>query len=77
MYIVVDEHRYEQLKAMDVDIELFTTNREEGFIEIVKKNELYGALSEEEHATGIILSGWVNHPSYRFQNRVRVILFFI
>jgi hypothetical protein len=38
---VVDEQRYELLKVMGFDPELFTTNAEEGFIEVVRKNKLY------------------------------------
>ena len=57
---------------MDYDAELFTTNYEEGFIEIIRKDKLYKKLNENPTATGIILSGWVNNPTYRFNKRIYV-----
>ena len=71
-YAVVDEQRYELLKAMDFDPELFTTNPSEGIVQVVRKNTLYRRLEEDPEATGLILSGWVNSPSYRFGKRIYV-----
>jgi|JI9StandDraft_2_1071091.scaffolds.fasta_scaffold27508_4 hypothetical protein len=73
MYIVVDELRYELLKAMEgIDLELFSTRPEEGIVEVVRKDKLYRRVMETEGAMGIVLSGWVNKPSYRLKGRIYV-----
>ena len=36
----MDEHRYELIKKMGFDPELFTTQTKEGFIEVIKKKDL-------------------------------------
>lgn len=71
-YILVDERRYETLKSTDYDIELFTTNIDEGFFQVVDKRKLFDALKKDPHAIGLILSGWSNHPTFRHQNRIYV-----
>ncbi len=72
IYIVVDAARYEILKAMDRDIELYTTNLHEGFIEVVSKRRLKEYLDKEPHGIGIVLSGWANKAHYRFNDRIYV-----
>lgn len=52
---------------MGFDPELFTTNAEEGFIEVVRKNKLYKKIQEVPDSIGIVLSGWVNHPTYKYK----------
>ena len=40
VYIVVSEQRYEVLQAMGRDIELYTTDKKEGFIEVISKRQI-------------------------------------
>jgi hypothetical protein len=58
---------------MDYDLELFTTNPKESVVEVIRKNTLYHCLEKDPKATGIILSGWVNAPSYRLSGRIYVL----
>jgi hypothetical protein len=58
MIIVVDEQRYETIIAMELDRELFTTNPEEGRIEVVPKIKLHDKLLENSGAVGLVMSGW-------------------
>mgnify|MGYP002784182343 CR=1 FL=1 len=40
VYIVVDEQKYEILRAMGRDLELYTTNYDEGFIQVITKRRM-------------------------------------
>ena len=60
---------------MQYDPELFTTNPQEGFIEIIRKEKLQKKLANEPECTAIVLSGWVNHPCYRYEDRVYVLFY--
>jgi hypothetical protein len=62
MYIVVDEKRYELLKRTPLDIDLFSIYKEDGVLEVVRKDQLYSNLKEHKDSVGLILSGWVNQP---------------
>ena len=75
MLVAVDESRYETLEAMGYDLELFTTNPKESVVEVIRKNTLYERLISDTNAAGIILSGWVNSPSFRFDYRIHVLMF--
>ena len=55
-----------------MDLELFTTNKREGVIEVVRKDKLYFNLKEVPDSIGIVLSGWVNHPTYKFNKTIYV-----
>lgn len=74
VYITVDEQRYQLLGVMGFDPQLFTTKASESFIEVVKKPLLYQRLQEVPKSMGIILSGWVNHPTFRSNGSVYVLV---
>lgn len=57
---------------MGLDPELFTTNPGEGFIQVVQKKRLVQTIRETADSIGIVLSGWVNHPTYRLNGQIYV-----
>ena len=70
--VVVDATRYEVLQAMGYEMDRFTTNPDIGFLRVVPKRQLWGALEVNPEAIGVILSGWANAPSYRWNHRLYV-----
>lgn len=65
LIIVVDEQRYENIIAMEFDREIFSTNPEEGRLEIVQKTKLYQKLDEFPEAIGLVMSGWALKEEWR------------
>lgn len=61
--IVVNEQRFEMILAMSYHIEMFTTNKAEGWIEVIRKGEIDERL-KEPHTIGITATGWANTSSY-------------
>lgn len=72
VYIVVDEQKYEILRAMGRDLELYTTNHDEGFIQVITKRRMGEHLEKDPLSICLVLSGWVNHPTYRNNKRIYV-----
>lgn len=57
---------------MGRDLELYTTNFDEGFIQIIPKRKMWEHLEKDPLSICFILSGWVNHATYRHNNRIYV-----
>lgn len=72
VYIVVEEQKYEILRAMGRDLELYTTNYDEGFIQVITKRRMGEYLQKDPLSICLVLSGWVNHPTYRNNKRIYV-----
>jgi hypothetical protein len=72
VYIVVEEQKYEILRAMGRDLELYTTNYDEGFIQVITKRRMGEYLEKDPLSICLVLSGWVNHPTYRNNKRIYV-----
>lgn len=72
IYIVVDEQKYEILRAMGRDLELYTTNFDEGFIQVIPKRRMSEFMEKDPLSICFVLSGWVNHASYRNNKRIYV-----
>jgi len=50
---------------MDIDYEIFTTNRDEGWIEVIRKGEKDERVaSKEENCISITCTGWVNSSEF-------------
>lgn len=50
---------------MDIPHHLFTTNRDQGWIEVIRKGEKYERLaSKTEHCISITCTGWANIQGY-------------
>ena len=49
---------------MDYRIELFTTNFEDGWIEVVKRNETAEKVHLNENSISIVATGWVNETVF-------------
>jgi len=63
--IVVNESRYSSILAMDMRPELFTTNKDEGWIEVITKDQKWKRLKEyKQKVICITPTGWVNLESY-------------
>ena len=63
--IVVNESRYSSILAMDMRPELFTTNKHEGWIEVITKDQKWKRLKEyNEKVICITPTGWVNLDTY-------------
>jgi hypothetical protein len=74
IYIVVDDRRYDRLRSAGYDLELFTTNPQEGFIQVVDKPTLKTHLEREKQAVGLVLTGWVNNVGWKYNGRIYVSL---
>ena len=80
--VVVDEHRYETIITMGFDREYFSTNPDEGLIEVVPRKLLHERLIEHPEALGMVMSGWANKPVWKNvrgeseQRRIFVSIFF-
>ncbi|KAL4433126.1 hypothetical protein ABPG74_010821 [Tetrahymena malaccensis] len=63
--IVVNEQRYQSILCMDIPYQLFTTNRDQGWIEIIRKNEKHERMeSKNEYCVSITCTGWANIQGY-------------
>ncbi|KAL4481424.1 hypothetical protein ABPG72_010577 [Tetrahymena utriculariae] len=63
--IVVNEQRYQSILCMDIPFQLFTTNRDQGWIEIIRKNEKQERMeSKNEYCVSITCTGWANIQGY-------------
>lgn len=61
--IVVNEQRYEIVLAMNFHVDYFTTDKEQGWIEVIRKGEVEERL-KEKHTIAITATGWANTTSY-------------
>jgi hypothetical protein len=57
----VNEQRYKKLRLIGHRLELFTTIRNEGWIEVIKKNEKDFRMNKSnENCICITATGWIN-----------------
>lgn len=61
--IVVNEQRYEIIQAMNYYRDHFTTKKDEGWIEVIRKGEV-GERLKEKNSIAITATGWANTTSY-------------
>ncbi len=75
--IVLNEERYNYIKAINLRPELFTTNPEEGFIEVIKKgqrkNKMFGCKKKSIY---ILPTGWQNKNVFISQDKRDYVLIF-
>lgn len=61
---MVNEDRFSAIRCMDLNIELFTTNRSEGWIEIIRKSDRKERLENDKNTIAITATGWANVTKY-------------
>jgi acylphosphatase len=59
----VNEQKYEMIKALNLKLEYFSKNREDGWLEIIRKHEREDRMKLEK-TISITATGWVNTSSY-------------
>lgn len=72
--ILLNNERYKYVKCMDIDLNLFTREPCNAWIEVVKKREITARLRDDPKAIAITLTGWANidnYHSYDDRNFVR------
>jgi hypothetical protein len=63
--IVVNEDRYKIIHAIDFKLDYFTTKKEEGWIEVIRKSEIEERVSQKYvPAICITATGWANSTTY-------------
>lgn len=72
--IIVKKHRYAMLEKMDINMSWFTTDQSEGFVFLVKFDELDRLMREDENTIGIVLINPVfyNGSHKAYNGRVKV-----
>jgi len=76
----VNSRRYDYLRSADYYLDLFTTDQNEGFIEVILKSETRKKLNEG--AIVILPTGWCNQhyvetePFYYVRKIIQFLLFF-
>lgn len=66
--VVVNSDRYEVLLSIGARTELFSTNRDDGWIEVIRKSERAERL-KEPHTIAITATGWANITGYEMPDK--------
>jgi len=62
--ILLNAERYSYAKCMGIDLSLFTREKHNTWIEVVKKAHAENRLREDPRAIAITLTGWANIDNY-------------